>query len=86
MIRLNCLVPGCRRTRGDRKGDPVTDGMEWICGDHWRAVRPMRRKLYARARRRERNTLGLERGKAAILCWDLWSALKTEAIERAAGL
>lgn len=37
-IRARCLVPFCNHTRGDRKNSPVHEGMEWICGQHWRAV------------------------------------------------
>lgn len=37
--RLRCLVPGCRRTRGRRKGEATFEGdEEWICGVHWKTV------------------------------------------------
>jgi len=51
-IRIYCVVPGCRHTRGDRKGDPVTPTMEWICGDHRRHIPRAMRALYRRAYRR----------------------------------
>lgn len=50
--RIGCVVPGCRRTRGDRKGDPLQPGMEWICGEHWALVDRSLKRLRARSRRR----------------------------------
>ena len=46
--RLTCCVPFCRRTRGDRKNSPVTEGMEWVCADHWPLV-SRRTKAFRRA-------------------------------------
>lgn len=45
--RLQCCVPFCGRSRGDRKGDPVDRYDEWICGDHWKLV-SRRTKLFRR--------------------------------------
>ena len=36
--RICCIVPFCRHTRGDRKANPLTVGMEWICERHWKLV------------------------------------------------
>ncbi len=54
MVRLYCLVPGCRHTRGPRKHDryPLTEGAEWVCGEHWRHVSKDYRRAHARADRR----------------------------------
>jgi hypothetical protein len=39
MIRLRCAVPGCRRTRGQRKGEPpISEGEKWLCGPHWKLI------------------------------------------------
>ena len=55
--RMNCCVPFCRRTRGQRKGEePIREGEEWICGRHWSAVPSRlknRKKAHARYVRRE---------------------------------
>jgi hypothetical protein len=82
--RITCVVPFCRRTRGDRKGDPITPDMEWICGDHWRLVERNRRRAYGRHRRRWRRFS--PEGAEDRATWRLWSWLKRRAIERAAGL
>lgn len=74
--RIKCEVPFCKRTRGDRKGDPVVDGMQWVCGDHWRAIPRTLRRTYYRARR-------LDRGRLAAMCWE---RCKKTAIERAMGI
>lgn len=49
--KIGCLVPFCRSTRGDRKGGPVTEGMEWICSRHWGAVPKRDRRRLSRAYR-----------------------------------
>lgn len=47
-LRLRCCVPFCNRTRGQRKGeDPIREGEEWICHEHWRAV-PRKMKAFKR--------------------------------------
>lgn len=82
-MRISCCVPFCRHTRGDRKGDPLTDRTEWICGDHWKFVREHRRRVYARAKKDARET-------GRQFDWDvaaeIWKALKREAIEKAVGI
>lgn len=58
-IRLNCIVPGCRHTRGRRKGEPpILDGEEWICGDHWKAVPAFMRRRKTLVGRRYRCRFG----------------------------
>jgi hypothetical protein len=82
--RLRCLVPFCRRTRGDRKGDPIGPGDEWVCGPHWSVTDRALRRLYSLCRRRtrrgwtDRDWRGLQVG--------LWHRLKRQATERAVGL
>lgn len=83
-LRLNCCVPFCRRTRGDRKNDPVTPGQEWLCGDHWRLVDRRRRRVWGRLCGRWRR-FGPPAAADAIEC-RLWSRLKHQAIERAVGI
>lgn len=41
--RIPCIVPYCRRTALRMPGD--RDGVEIICGPHWRSVRRRLRKL-----------------------------------------
>lgn len=82
--RLSCVVPGCRHTRGQRKGEgPIREGQQWVCGEHWRAVPKQMRGILARARRRanrrptENNIRSFQR---------LWDRSAREAIERGMGL
>ena len=77
-LRVACLVPFCRRTRGDRKGEaPLQPDAEWICGEHWRAVPRRLKAIRARAERR---------GKSAEARRRLWAACKRAAIEAAGGI
>jgi hypothetical protein len=71
--RLNCLVPFCRRSRGDRKNDPVDRYDEYLCGDHWRLVDRRLRRLYRKARR-------IDRGSVAGY---LWGKCRAQALARA---
>lgn len=85
--RIACLVPFCRRTRGDRRGDPVVPSMEWICGDHWRAVPKRlkrRRQMLGRMARRTADQIKLNRIWRADDA--AWAQCKRAAIERAVGL
>lgn len=83
-IRLSCAVPGCNRTRGQRKGEPpIREGEEWVCGDHWRLVPKMMRHIVARARKRLRR----RDTDANIRSFNrIWARCKREAIERGLGL
>lgn len=49
--RIGCCVPFCRSTRGDRNGDPLVRGMEWVCSKHWRMVPRRDRARLSRAYR-----------------------------------
>jgi len=80
--RVPYVVPGCARTRGDRKGDRITPGMEWVCHDHWQAIPRPIRSIYSRAKRRAKR-LGDHWWPAANR---LWSRVKREAIERGIGI
>jgi hypothetical protein len=74
---LACIVPFCRRTRGQRKGEPpIRPGEEWICGPHYRLVDPALKALRRRA----------ARAKRWRLAWMLWGKTKRQAIERAVGI
>lgn len=56
--RLQCCVPYCRRTRGQRKGEPpISSDEEWICGRHWPLVSYRTRAAYNLAKRRARHIL-----------------------------
>ena len=68
-VRLACCVPFCRRTRGDRKNSPVTEGMEWLCADHWPLV-SRRTKAFRRA-------ADAELAKAQAIC----DAIELEGFE-----
>lgn len=96
--RLRCCVPFCRRTRGDRKNDPVTEEMEWICHEHWAVIPLRRRRVWYRLHRLWLKDDGMtleaiwnhpKWGKRAIYRAALdriWAHLKREAIERALGV
>lgn len=99
--RLCCCVPGCRRTRGQRKGEPpITAGMEWICGDHWKLVPTFLRQRKSRLGRRYRRAFGdtpywqypagspdrLAAVKLDRMCGRAWEICKRAAIERALGI
>jgi len=85
MIRLTCLVPGCRRTRGRRKGDTVelNPDMRWICGQHWRGLdradKAMHRKGFDQPDTPKGRVLRFNSREA-------WKRLEAAAIEKAAGL
>jgi hypothetical protein len=83
-VRISCIVPFCRHTRGDRKGDPLKPGTEWICGDHWRLVDRQHRSAYGRYGKRWRRFGPPPRSREAHA--RLWAWLKRRAIERAAGI
>lgn len=100
-LRLNCIVPGCRHTRGQRKGEPpLTENQWWVCGTHWPLVpKYLRRRmswLRNRYRRRFGNTpfwefkAGSEQRLEAVRLDRLWSKAeekcKRAAIERGVGI
>jgi hypothetical protein len=74
--RIFCIVPGCPHWRGDRKNDPLTPTMEWICSEHWRMTSRTWRRRRALFRRRGRLDLDHR----------MWQRLKTQATERAMGI
>lgn len=85
--RIACIVPFCPRTRGDRKGDPLTPNMEWLCQVHWPLVPKRlkrRRSKLRRLARRTSDTTRLARIKRADIA--AWKACKAAAIERSAGI
>ena len=82
--RVNCQVPGCNHTRGQRKGEPpIRDGYEWVCGDHWQAIPKIMRKVVARTRRRAHARPTHENINSFYRIWD---RAKREAIERGIGI
>lgn len=87
-IRLPCLVPFCRRTRGQRKGDrPIHAGEEWICGIHWRHVSRTKKSRWRRAiRRRDAERDPYRAGRWQAVKKKVWVSIKREAIEAAAGI
>ena len=86
-MRLSCCVPFCHRTRGDRKGDPLRPGMEWLCGDQWRLCDKNYRRAYGRHRRKWRRFSPKQRDVLMWVVMDrLWRRLKRQAIERAMGI
>ncbi len=72
-MRIACLVPFCRRTRTFNV--MKASDIEWICSDHWRATDRETRRIYFRAKRRQRRARH----------W-FWDKLKRQAIERAGGI
>lgn len=100
-LRVRCLVPGCNHTRGDRKGDPIRPGMEWICAEHWRPVSRRLKAIRSRALRRLKRaetvlpavelagawtSIHETARRADAAQWRLWKRIKREAIERAMGI
>ena len=78
-MRVTCLVPFCRHTRGDRKNDPLPrplGGYEWICAEHWRPVPRKAKRALAAGKRRGRPSL------SAIA----WRRCRRKAIEAAVGI
>lgn len=70
LLRVVCVVPGCRRSHdGSRYA-------EFCCAKHWPLTDRKLRRLMFRARRRGDRQL-------ADRCW---AKLKRQAIEHAAGL
>lgn len=101
VTRLHCLVPGCRRTRGQRKGEPpLRDDEEWVCGPHWTAVPRFLRQRQSRLRRRYRHAFGdtpywgfpggspkrLASLRLDRLIASAWKLCKRAVIERGVGL
>lgn len=78
--RLQCCVPFCTRSRGDRKGDPIAQYTEWICAAHYALVDKSLKIRRQRLRRRHR---GSRRGH--WLDQLVWKKMKRQAIERAMG-
>ncbi len=100
-LRLACIVPGCKHTRGQRKGEtPIEEGEEWVCGDHWRAVPSYLRRRKARFARLYRKRFGddpfwqfpagspkrIEAVRIKNLRARSWEQCKREAIERGLGI
>ncbi|WP_148043652.1 hypothetical protein [Paracoccus methylarcula] len=98
MTRLTCIVPGCRRTRGQRKGEPpIRVDEEWICGEHWPTIpvflRRRKQKLAARYRRAfgdnhfsaypPGSQKRIEARRLSLAFWKAWNICKRAAIERA---
>jgi hypothetical protein len=86
--RIPCCVPFCRRTASLAK---FPDAGEIICGKHYRLSSAVLRRRFRKIRRRiERGPLKgdtmatLERLERLDLA--LWTRIKAQAIERAAGL
>lgn len=78
-MRISCCVPHCRRTIETESIQPVFD--EWLCANHWRLVRPIRRKTYLRAKR-EALKYGIVIPQRLNVMWEI---IKAEAM-REAGL
>lgn len=82
VVRIACVVPGCRRKRGQRKGEPpITEHTEFICRDHWALV-PRSLKLLRRRLRRRHG----DRPRGWVADRRIWGRMRRHAIERAAGL
>ena len=75
--RLSCCVPFCKRTTTRTEFD------EWRCGVHWRLIDKDKRRVYGRHLRRWRRYGSTAYGPAAAR---IWSRLRGQAIQRAAGL
>lgn len=87
-IRLACCVPFCRRTfKNGKLGAPWEDGVEIICGKHWRLGSAILRRRHSRLQRlHTRGIRGVAREKVEYLRWLCFQRIKRQAIERAAGI
>lgn len=74
MSRTRCCIPFCNHSTGK----PVS---EWICGDHWRLIPRIQRRVFLRSRRR-----AVANGHWPPEAERLWRAVKRAAIERAMGI
>jgi hypothetical protein len=79
--RLPCCIPHCGRTVAKAVAEEKRWG-DWICGVHWKSVRPNYRRVHGRILRRGRNGLAVSRERADRI----WARVKRAAVERAAGL
>lgn len=58
-LRLQCSVPFCRHTRGQRKGEPpIAEGERWLCGEHWKTVPAESRRALRNIQRAYRKRFG----------------------------
>lgn len=73
-VRLACIVPFCRRTVA--QAGRFANATEWICGDHWRGVPRITKRLYTRARRRCRPEVA----------YRIWRRARREALDGAFAL
>lgn len=83
-VRVACLVPFCGRTSARRWA-------EWLCGDHYRLVDGDLKRLRIRNRRRWTAIVASDGAPSRRLRCEtieraIWSRMKRQAIERAAGL
>lgn len=78
--KSSCCIAGC--ARWSRKFNPAS---EWICGRHWRTLRPSRRRALLKLWRRMEGLAGMS-DKNCLLEYRLWRGAKREATLRAAGL
>lgn len=84
--RVPCCIFGCRRTFKKDVADmhrPVED-LEYMCGDDYRRVDPVIRRLRAKLRRRARKS-GWTAQLEKIDNW-LWHRAKRQATERRMGI
>lgn len=94
--RLACCIPHCRRTfKQDRAGTPWPEGMEVMCGKHFRmasddlrARRRKVRKLWRKAMALAEGTPHREQMLSVLARWDadLWQLGKIQVTEKAAGI
>lgn len=94
-IRLACCIPHCRRTfRNDKKLTPWSQGMEVICGKHYRMAPAFLIERDRRLRRLSRKADKLRPSKANFrLCrrivvwqWQCFAKIKAVVTERAMGI
>jgi hypothetical protein len=78
-----CAVPHCPRSRKLRRGE--SGDSEWLCPDHWAMTSPSARRRMQRLVKRARAPDCID-PMWAQLATDMWTRLKAQAIERAAGI
>lgn len=81
MVKVPCIVAGCRRNVRVKPWD-----CEGICQLHWAPIPKLYRRAYHRATRRYFSNSGSASLRFAVARDRLWNRLKRAAIERSAGV
>lgn len=83
--RIPCEVPGCGRTA--KRLPEYGDGIQIICGPHWRMAPAYMKARYAKIRRQVRRAkTDDDWRRAASLATAYWDSVRRRVIEIAMGI